>query len=319
MMAPSVSEAKILYVCGKTGSGDGAQIFDRKLLKALIERGIAVSALHPLRLRALRLPLWRGRLQELNEINAQVRHSKQHGTRIVLSHEVFFGIAHKTPVDLLIVHNYMPCFSFPGRRLLELYYRVGSRKFLGQAFANARAIAFLSQRDQRHAVADFPQIANRSHVLPPPPHPYEFGTGGYDVIHISGSDAWLPKRLSRLTQDDLYKIRSAGFGISDFKQQAAPAFGLIPDRFTVGFKLKLMQMLYCGDAIASLSDICEEITALAPDYPWWREVASVDEAVEWFSELRGNSAWRAHCIDNVRLKLPNWAEIACKVNEILDR
>lgn len=71
-----------------------------------------------------------------------------------------------------------------------------------------------------------------------------------------------------------------------------------------------MQMLYVGDAIASLSEIGEEVRALAPDYPWWREVASVEDAIEWFTALRHDPSFRTsqNGLDQLdhRARLPDW-------------
>lgn len=316
-MNAAVSVPTLHYVSGPTGSEDGAQIFDRKLLAALAEHGVAVSALHPRRQRALRFPLWQGRLAEPDAITAGLIKAREDGARIVLSHEGFFAIAHRMAVDLLIVHNYMPCFRFPGKRWLEAYYRTGSRAYFARAFANASAIVFVSYRDYRYAVSDFPQIAARSHVLPPPPHRVAIGSRRSDVIHMSGSEAWLPKRLSRLTADEQQQISAAGFVVEDFGTEPSSAFGLIGDRFSVGFKLKLMQMLYAGDAIASLSEIRDEIDALAPGYPYWKEVSSVSEALDWFRKISEEGAWLEESGTGVRDNLPDWTETARKLIGIL--
>jgi len=309
-----------LFISGPFGvSGapaDGAQIFNRKIVGALRGAGVQVEPLGVTRARSLRLPVWQSRPPE-PDIRDRIHANAKAGAQIILSHEAFFGIAQEIPVAMLIVHNYMPCFAFPGRPMLELCYHLGSRAYFGRAFAQARAIVFLSHRDHRHAVTDFPQIAVRSHVLSPPPHRAELGPRRDDVIHMSGSEAWLPKRLSRLSTDERAHIAAAGFRIEDFGQRPSPAFGLIPDRFTVGFKLKLMQMLYVGDAIASLSSIRDEVMALAPDYPWWREVTSVDEAVAWFSALRDDPAWRAQSAQPVRAQFPDWSAIAAELEGML--
>jgi hypothetical protein len=242
---------------------------------------------------------------------------KKNANIIVLSHEKFFAIAHHMPIDVLIVHNYMPCFSFPRKRWVEAYYRGGSRAFFGRAFSNAGGVVFLSHRDYRHAINDFPQIADRSVVMPPPPHRAKLSHSRDDIIHVSGTADWLPKRLSRLKSAELNMVEEAGFCIEDFGRNPSPAFGLIHDRFTVGFKLKLMQMLYVGDAIASLSEIREEVNALVPDYPWWREVTSADEAVIWFKSLRNDPAWRAHCAQPLQRSLPDWPKMAGGLEKLL--
>ena len=317
----SIHEEKIYYVSGPLGSSDGAQIYDQKLVSALSELDVSVSTFHPRRKRALRVPFWQGQLLDIEQSLTQLLRAREEGAKIVLSHEVFFEIAHNLPVDLLIVHNYMPGFSFPGKLWLNAYYRFGSRSFFERAFKNARAIFFVSYRDHRNAVSDFPEISARSYVLPPPPHRSDLGRRRDDLIHVSGSEEWLPKRLSRLTEADLLGIHEAGFKVGDFGARPSPAFGLISDRFSVGFKLKLMQMLYMGDVVASLADIREEVEALAPNYPYWCEVSGVSEAIAWFREVRDDM--RLECIEkqmdvfHTSIELPSWFDTARKLVEIV--
>lgn len=309
---------KIKYVSGEPGMADGAQIFDSKLVEALIKKDIQVSLVHPQRQRALRLPFWKGQIVALAPLRDQLQRARRQGHRIVLSHEGFFEIVNDMFVDVLIVHNYMLCFKFPGKKWLEAYYRLGSRAFFANAFANAGTVVFVSYRDYRHAISDFPLIKARSLVLPPPPHQVETGARRNDVIHISGSEAWLPKRLSRLTDLERQQIDAAGFKIEDFGPRPSRAFGLISDRFSVGFKLKLMQMLHVGDAVASLSEIKDEVMELAPGYPWWKEVSSVAEAVNWFSDLRRDPAWRMHGANELRAALPSWHKTADELIKVLE-
>jgi len=295
---------------------DGAQIYDSKIFAAISKSALKVEHVRMARQRSWGLPLWQSRRTD-KALLERLRAAVSDGARIVLSHEAFFKLAHEVPVAALIVHNYMPCFSFPDQRWLESYYRLGSRSFFGQAFANARAIVFLSHRDHRHAVADFPDIASRSHVLPPPPQEAKLSSRRTDLVHVSGSENWLPKRLSRLTPREAESIVSSGFAVSDFGHMPSPAFGLITDRFAVGFKLKLMQMLYIGDAIASLSDISDEMEALAPTHPFWRRVESVAEALHWFREIRdtvdSDMLDHAFALTSPNWKIPDWSHTGQKL------
>ena len=72
-----------------------------------------------------------------------------------------------------------------------------------------------------------------------------------------------------------------GQGISTHR--FAPGFALINDRFEVGFKLKLAQMLHSRDVIASFSDLHDEIEIICPGNPFYRQVASVKQAISFFS------------------------------------
>lgn len=263
-------------------SGDGGAIFDYKTVEAIRGRGIDVEAVGVFRRRALRLPPWAGRVDEgMLRIPA-----RGVGTRTILSHEATFDLAPVVEADALIVHNYFPAFSFPGRKDLEGYYRLGARDYYRRAFDLVRHVFFLSYRERALAEQDFPVIKGRTTVIPPPPAPLELSGRRMNVVHLSGSDSWLPKRLSRLTGRDAENFTKADFAIRDFGPQPASAFGLINDRFTVGFKLKLMQMIACRDVIASCADIAEELEVIAPGYPFWRRVGSVSDALEYFCDIR---------------------------------
>lgn len=264
-------------------SSDGGAIFDRKTIEAIRDCGVEVEPVGVFRHRALRLPFWAGRIDQ-ERLQCPVPGAE---SRTILSHEATFGLAPVAKADALIVHNYFPAFSFPGRRDLEAYYRLGARDYYRRAFDFVRHVFFLSYRECDLAEGDFPAIRGRTTVIPPPPAPLTASERRMDVVHLSGSEGWLPKRLSRLTGRDTANFAKAGFAICDFGPQPASAFGLINDRFTVGFKLKLMQMIACRDIIASCADIAGEIEMIAPGYPFWRRVGSVDDALEYFCDVRG--------------------------------
>jgi hypothetical protein len=261
---------------------DGGAIFDRKTIAAFRQLGAVVDELPVLRRRALRLPTWAGRIEASRLCIAQ----GESGGRTILSHEATFDLAGVVNADALIVHNYFPRFRFPGRKGLELYYRLGALDHYRRAFDRTPSIFFLSYRERDAAEEDFPSIRGRTTVIPPPPAPVIPSARNMEIVHVSGSEGWLPKRLSRLTDDEIARFGKAGFVIGDFGTHPASAFGLINDRFTVGFKLKLMQMIACRDIIASCADIADEMERIAPGYPFWRQVASVDEALEYFRDIR---------------------------------
>ena len=280
---------QLLYVSGplfnSNENEDGAQILDKKLIAAMREDGVKVEQVSMNRRRGMQLPFWRSAYFSDIELKS-IRTAKNAGARLVVSHEAFFGLSEYFPVDALIVHNYMPGFSFPSHRWLEPYYKAGSHTFMGRAFEAAKLIIFVSYRDHALAILNFPEIAGRAHVLPPPPKTIALGPRRSDVIHVSGSEQWLPKRMSRLKDMDVALLNRAGFSLLDFEDAPNPAFGIITDSFLVGFKLKLMQMINCKDVIASMVDLREEIDAIAPGYPHWCQVQSVGEAADWFLEIR---------------------------------
>lgn len=265
---------------------DGGAIFDRKTVTALRHGGADVEEIPVMRRRAVRVPTWAGRID-----TSRLRVASDEAACCkILSHEATFALAHEIKADALIVHNYFSRFRFPGRRDLELYYRLGAQRYYGRAFDRAVTLFFLSYRERDLAEDDFPQIRGRTTVIPPPPAPMSLSPRRTDVVHISGSEGWLPKRLSRLSDDELERFARSGFAVEDFGPRPSPAFGLITDRFTVGFKLKLMQMIACRDIIASRADIADEMEQIAPGYPFWRHVASAGEALEFFGDIRDRFA-----------------------------
>lgn len=314
--------AYISAALSKTGvEDDGAQILDRKLVAALRSDVVEVDQIPLVRQRGFRLPIWRSSSVSPNEL-ARIRAARDAGACLVVSHEAFFGITEHVTADVLIVHNYLPGFSFPSHRWLEHYYSLRARDYMGNAFRKARVIIFVSYRDRTMALSDFPDIADRAHVLPPPPQPIELGARRTDVIHVSGSEKWFPKRLSRLKGTEIVLLQDAGFKLSDFAEASFPAFGLITDRFSVGFKLKLMQMIHCTDVIASLADIKEEMDAIAPSYPHWRYVRCVSEAADWFQEMRDTSRtlgldkdFEEHSNDWV---VPDWPGTGLKLAKLIN-
>lgn len=261
---------------------DGGAIFDRKTVAHLRALGAEVREIPIERRRALRLPLWAGKPRPLGAGPARPGGAPFR----ILSHEATFGLMGPEGADAVIVHNHFAHFSFPGRPLLEDYYRRGAAPFYRQAFAGAVRILFLSHRERRLAERDDPSICGRTAVLVPPPADLPLGARRLDLVHVSGTERWRPKRLCRLTAGDRALLAESGLEIGDFGAVPAPAFGLVNDRFTVGFKLKLMQMIHARDAIASLADLEEEIEAVAPGYPFWRRVRSVAEARDYFLDLR---------------------------------
>jgi len=82
-------------------------------------------------------------------------------------------------------------------------------------------------------------------------------------------------------------IRSRYYSVGDFGNAPNRAFGIITDRFSIGFKLKLMQMIYSRDVIASFTDLDEDVRQVAPDYPFYRKVGSVSEALDSFDSFGG--------------------------------
>ena len=315
-VARPIEDRRLLYVrlqSSARAQGDGGQIVDEKATRSLREIGWQVEELAIERRRGLRLPVW-STGSPANQIE-QIVEARRSGATVVVSHEALFGEPHILEDAIALVHNYFPAFSFSSHRWLEPYFKVGSEAFFRRAFASAKRVVFLSERDRQYALREQRPAAEADwRFLPPPPYEGALGSREMDVIHVSGTYNWLPKKLSRLSSREAALVSGAGFTLVDFDSHFKPCFGLLVDRFSVGFKLKLMQMMFCRDVIASLCDVRQEIDGIAPEYPFFKQVKSVAEAIAYFDSVkRGLSAAeidRRFEESSLQARLPGWHDFA---------
>ncbi len=297
----------------------GSNILDDRLIAHLSTKDIKV--VNVLLQRSARLPAWASLIDAATQ--QRIAEARRSGRRIILSHEALFRIAHHGPVDALIVHNYFTHFAFRGRPLVERCYRLGSPAFYRKAFAAANSVFFISQREHRLALSDFPTLSGRSGICIVPPHPTPRVKRSDRVVHISGTKVWLPKKLSALTPEDIRQLTAAGYRIEDLDAPVTPGFALINDRFEVGFKLKLTQMLHSRDVIASRCDLHEEMESICPRNPFYRQVASVEEAIAFFQEITETHS--PHEIDayyermEAKGFLPSWQDFATRLLDLMER
>ena len=298
---------------------DGGIIADDRLLAQFAHQGVDVEVANVVRKRPGSLPLWASAIDPATL--RRVAKARRSGRRIVLSHEGLFRIAHHGPVDALIVHNYFTHFIFRGRPLVERYFRCGSAAFYRKAFAATRSVFFVSHRERMLALKDCPTLSGRSDICTLPPRPTPRFERSDTVLHMSGNEAWMPKRLSRLTKRDLLKLAAADYRISDFDTPVTPGCALINDRFIVGFKLRLAQMLHSRDVIASFCDLQDEVENICPGNPFYRQVATVEEAIAFFQQVA-----QTHGPDEIdayyaRMEaasfLPSWRDYATRLIELI--
>lgn len=313
----NISYAKLQKQGGD--SVDGQSIFDTMLVRELRAAQANVSEMTYVPHRRAGFPFWVPHVTRLDRSHV-VRHTIDPQCRVV-SHEALFRHTGKQPIDLAIIHNYFPRFHFPGQRIMNAYYRLGSRQYYSTVFRNSRVLIFLSREDLEAAKEDFPTIAKNSIYLPPPPYPADIADRKMNLIHISGTEDWWPKRESKFTENEINHAMQRGYEITDFGNPVSPAFGFIDERFSVGFKLKLMQMVYAQDVIASTVDMSREIDAFAPGYPFFRVVGSFTEALNYFDSIRSNL--QAEALDGAFLNLsprgdlPTWPDAATRVLDLL--
>lgn len=272
-------------------SNDGGDIYHRKLLAELDRRADRVEeivvAMTP---RKTRLPLWSQRIAP--RTLARLGALAEDGCTVIVAHENIFDLAaHSAALGCpthLLVHNYLARFRFAGRPLLSLAYRLGAHRYYERAFAASRGAVFLGVGDftaasARHRSA--PERAVRFLLAQIPPAPidvdYAFDPA---VMHLAGSEVWLPKRLSRLAPTERERLERH-LTTGEYAELPRSGFTLITDRFDVGFKLKLMQALHVGDFILSRVDLGAEIRAISPHYRWFRTFTDVDDVLRTVEDV----------------------------------
>lgn len=314
----------IAYVHSDFGHGmdeDGCAIYDKRLIAALSDLAdVKIETIPIVRRRALGLPLWKARIDMA--AHGRLRDLKAQGSKILISHEALFGMAddHIPNInpDMLIVHNYWPRFEYVGRPILSTQYRMYARQFLEKHLKRALKILFLADADFFCANEMMPSvIAGKTIVLAPPPRKFLLNGRSSELIHLSGSAGWRAKRYSRLTPVEHDAIRLRGYRIGDFTEPLQSAFGLITDRFAVGYKLKLMQMIYARDVIASFTDLETDVRQVAPDYPCYRTVSSINEALDYFDRYRDDVPERALESATKSLKGYTWDFLAKTIHAAL--
>ena len=267
-------------------AADGHSIFDSRVISELSRLDLQLECVAVQRRRGLRAPFWACPVD--SSVVTRLRQYASRGYALIVSHEALFSLAGSCKVDTLIVHNDFTRFSYPGKPALTAYYRIGSRGYYLRACRRARRLIFLGVTDYRslHALLGQDGVSNSS-VMQPPPRHVNIDSRAGDLVHISSSKAWLPKRLGTLTARQGDYIGARGFRLAELSGSNQSGNGLITDRFDVGFKLQLMQMLYTRDVIASLVDLESEVRELAPEYPCYRTVVNLPEALDYFDSWRG--------------------------------
>ncbi len=126
-----------------------------------------------------------------------------------------------------------------------------------------------------------------------------------------------------MTQQDLRELSAAGYRLRDLDAPVAPSFALINDRFEVGFKLKLAQMLHSRDVIASFSDLHDEVETICPANPFYRQVASVKQAISFFREIAETFGPDEIDAYYARLEaesfLPSWQDFTTRLIDLIAR
>jgi hypothetical protein len=308
----------LIGVFGKTVPDDGGSIFVRNLIKALETLGnVKIEKIPVQRDRSNSLPVWAAKVDLTLKSYLDGRRSQ--GAFVFLTHEALFDYSASetsgSESDILLVQNFMPRFNFPGRHLLNTYYKIGSIGYFGRHFDSARLVVFVSRGDLDSAARRYGAgVLDKSITMAPPARPLDVIGRDTNILHMGGTDGWRAKRLSKLTQAEAAYIAAEGFDVQDINSPATSGNALVCDRFSVGFKLKLAEMIWCHDVIASLSDVEAEVKQIAPDYPNYATVGSVEDAVRFFRDS-GNNICEAD-FESATLEFKSYTWVSAATNMI---
>jgi len=304
---------KLLWI-GRRGEQDssGAAIYDRMTVEALGRAGHDVEVLAPERLMTAReilqmlvfVPFERARYFCLRNLRAARRRSSN-ADFVVLSHECFDFLA--TVINkrrVLILHNLSSCvlrnafgnsfWTLPLWLCVVVWERWLYRS------KKVDAIVVLSRRDMASVLA----LRPKAKVLWLPPGcpklaPLSKGALISPKLVLSGSYDWFPKRrdlrrflvehatathrLPIVTDDRMPDgvATYAQIGRAHFDDVALTSnhirFGVIPDRFDAGHKLKTLFFIANNCFVLSFAEIRTDFSHL-PDHEFFiRQVSSVDD------------------------------------------
>lgn len=282
---------KICYIALEpTAFSDGRSIYDKQLVDALRRLGHTIHACH-VRLSSRRvLPIWMRRVAEASIQDAL--DAKNRADFTIISHELLADLNDYITPNVYIVHNLFTDFSFPEHRLIEYFYKLGSLNVFNKIFKGSSRVHLLSRREKRLAAKRWPNSSISSY--PPGVRKFDDSVTKFDERQVkrAGSSIWLPKRVSRLSDKQINVFRSSTNCYIPETEKPDPSFAIIEDRFLSGFKLKLIESLYCGDAIASFSDLEEEIEWVQPKHSNYNKIDSIDGMIHCFNSLPSRAPTR---------------------------
>lgn len=251
-----MAKNRILYLCKDySDKDDGGKIYDYKLSSAIVNNKVDLTVFFVKNKKSFNFPTWKYKIDK-QEIKRIIEISKEYDF-IIISHEHLSSLTKYIKPDLFIFHNVLSIFKSPNI-LLNLYFRLFSKKLEKKIINSSKNILVLSKREQLYLKNKYP----KSFLCEPPglkdlslPAIVDLGK-----IKLPGSNAWMPKKLSKLSSVDI-KLLSLSYKI-EFNENFESNLALIEDNFLAGFKLKLIEMLYNGDVIFSRVDLKQEIKGL---------------------------------------------------------
>ncbi|MCO6384615.1 hypothetical protein [Oceanicola sp. 502str15] len=314
---------KIMWVGGSTAAGaaGGESVVDRRLLAELRNYDITIQAFNPPPVGGLRKslnllsgkPLYRATFYSSKLVQLFQREIERTRPDIVLiSWEPFDFLAEHTKLPkILLAHNVTSdslLQIFPSSRVSQCFAHL-HRKWESRIYGrdDILAVLCLSERDETLIKEISPHSATRT-ILPGSPQSLE-ATDGVVIreVLVSGTYEWYPKR--RDLKRFLEELRALG-GSSipllwdhppplELKHLVAPILdvpvasrtnagirvGLVPDRFTAGFKLKVSHYIASNCVVASYCDVSHDFLSIKDHEIFIRRIYSANQILEIFSDL----------------------------------
>lgn len=255
---------------------DGGAIFDKKLKSVIHDSGIEVVSLYVKRADSFSIPFWSYRIDKT--VLREIQRIKKDFDQILVSHECLGDYAVRVKADHFIFHNLFSTFYFKENFLLNSYYRFYSRIFERKILNYCKNVYVLSNREHKYLQNNIGYKAER--IVPAGTTKYSDIFDNKKII-ISGTNNWLPKRLSKMPSYIETELIKSGFYIERDYASNSAGISIITDKFNVGFKLKISQAAQRGDVIISMVDLSMELETF--NYPLenyfhltnWKELLDV--------------------------------------------
>lgn len=249
---------RILYICKEeTLPYDGASIFDRRVINILeLNYSVDIYRISP---RSSKVPpMW---ITKVNKPKVEELLKLRANTFCIISHESLGSLAKLLKPDVFIFHNIFSEFFFTKHFWLQKYYRLMSKNYEKQIILNSKKVCVLSFREKK--ALEIRTLNTKIVHFTPGENPNIKLENNINskAIRRTGTNGWLPKRLSELSTKELNQLKALGYDIVSDKYTSR-CITLIEDKFLSGFKLKVIEAIQRGDYIMSFADIEDELKVI---------------------------------------------------------
>lgn len=262
---------------------DGGSIYDKKFCDSLRSLGCELECVYINRVRNRLPPFWLSQVT-VADIKKTTK-LKENCELLIISHEGLAGLASRIKPSLFILHNVFSSFEFSSKKHIEWYYRINSLSVYKNILKFSNNVLTISKRETDIITDLRNDLNSEANIISEPPglkfelNDLDFE---YSKIKIPGTHNWYPKKICRLTENEKRLLEKDSKSVVTNEEFINPSFAIIEEKFKVGFKLKLIQMLYRGDCVASLIPLDEEVNWIFPNCTSYFNVKTVDEALDVF-------------------------------------